>query len=205
MMIKSSAMILLAAAVTGTAAVADESDLATPRPVTVSSQSTSVFEGGYVGFQLGYGYGDFEFNRETFNSDSSVYGFTAGYLWNVAPGLYFGPELQYDRADITVTDSGTGNTATFKEIGRLKLIAGQELGSGMLYASLGAAYGSVGGNGVGQVLDGSGGSYSIGFGYDWIVADQWTVGGEYQNSKFKNIGSGDVTVNTLHLKVARRF
>ena len=203
-MIKSSAIILATAAVTATAAAANENAPEQTRPVVVSTQSTSVFEGGYVGFQLGYGYGDFEFSRETFNSDSAIYGFTAGYLWNVAPGLYVGPELQYDRADITVTDSSTGNTATFKEIGRLKLIAGQELGSGMLYASLGAAYGSVGGNGV-NVLDGSGGSYSIGFGYDWIVADQWTVGGEYQNSKFKNIGSGDVTVNTLHLKVAYRF
>ncbi len=61
--------------------------------------------GGYVGAQLGYAYGNFDFgslNIDDFDDDSVIGGLTAGYLWEVSPGWYLGPEFQYDWADISV-------------------------------------------------------------------------------------------------------
>jgi outer membrane immunogenic protein len=168
--------------------------------------------GGYVGGQLGYAYGDFDLGNvdpRDFDNDSVIGGFHAGYLWEVSPGFYLGPEFQYDFADVTVTDPDTGGTASFDEIARLKLIAGYELGNGLLFGSAGIAYADFDGS-VGGIFDGIDGgetSYVVGIGYDHRVSDNWTVGGEYQFHRFNNLGAGgeDVDVNTLHLRASYRF
>jgi outer membrane immunogenic protein len=166
------------------------------------------WEGAYVGAQLGYAYGDFEFSGDTFDNDSAIGGLTAGYLWSLGNGWYLGPEFQYDWADITITDATSGGDATFEEIARLKLIAGYELGQGLLYGSAGIAYASL--DGVGSVFDGFDGSdtsWVVGLGYDYRIGDNWTIGAEYMYHSFTNIGSdgGDVDVNTLQVKGSYRF
>jgi outer membrane immunogenic protein len=123
-----------------------------------------------------------------------------GYLWSLNNGWYVGPEFQYDWTDISITDADTGDQASFEQIARLKLIAGYEIGQGLLYGSAGVAYGSL--DSVGDVFDGFDGSdtsYVIGLGYDYRVGENWTVGGEYLSHNFSGIGSngGDVNVNTL--------
>lgn len=166
------------------------------------------WEGGYIGGQIGYAYGDFELDTDTFNNDSAIAGLTAGYLWSLGDGWYLGPEFQYDFADISITDSDTGAEASFEEIARLKLILGYEIGQGLVYGSAGVAYGSL--DTVGDVFDGFDGSdtsYVLGLGYDYRIGENWTLGGEYMYHNFTGIGSdgGDVNVNTLQLKAAYRF
>ncbi len=170
----------------------------------------SFWEGAYLGVQLGYSYSEFDTGArpDDFSDDQVIGGFTAGYLWSVGNGFYVGPEFQYDFADLTVTDATTGDTASFEEIARLKLIVGSEVGNGLLYGSAGVAYGSF--DDIGTVFDGFDGgdtSYVLGVGYDYRVGDNWTVGGEYMYHNFSGIGAAgnDVNLNTLHLKATYRF
>ncbi len=170
----------------------------------------SFWEGGYLGAQLGYSYSEFDTSSRPndFSDDQVIGGLTAGYLWGVGNGFYVGPEFQYDFADLTVTDATTGDTASFEEIARLKLIVGREVGNGLLYGSAGVAYGSF--DDIGTVFDGFDGgdtSYVLGVGYDYRVGDNWTVGGEYMYHSFSGIGAAgdDVNLNTLHVKATYRF
>lgn len=180
--------------------------IAQPLPVTAS-----FWEGGYAGVQLGYSYGDFDVNTigvGNFDDDSVIGGVNFGYLFSVGNGFYVGPEFQYDFADITVTDPGTGGTASFDSIARLKLIAGYEVGDGLVYGSAGVAYADF--DGAGALFSGFSGddtNFVVGVGYDYRVGDNWTVGGEYQFHRFNDIGAGgeDVDVNTLHVKATYRF
>lgn len=177
-------------------------------PVVAAPIVSSFWEGGYVGGQIGYAYGDFEFDTDTFDNDSAIGGLNAGYLWSLGNNWFIGPEFQYDWADISITDPDTDSTATFEEIARLKLLLGYELGQGLLYGTAGIAYGSL--DSAGDIFDGFDGSdtsYEVGLGYDYRVFNNWTIGGEYMFHRFNNIGSdgGDVDVNTLQLKATFRF
>ncbi len=168
------------------------------------------FDGGYLGVQLGYAYGDFDLGSvgdtiTDFDSDSVIGGISGGYLWAIGNGWYLGPELQYDWANITINNPDSGESADFDGIARLNVIAGYELGNGMLYGSLGYAYTDL--NGVGDFFDGSSDGYAIGLGYDWWVEENWTVGVEYLYQSFNDIGSGggDVDLSTIYLRTAFRF
>jgi outer membrane immunogenic protein len=164
------------------------------------------WEGGYVGVQLGYAYGDFDIDRAFDGEDDDdgfIGGFTAGYLWDLGNGWYLGPEFQYDWADLEITDATTGDTASFDEIARLKLIAGYEVaqGNGLVFGSAGIAYGSL--DNVGDIFDGFDGSdtnWLLGVGYEHRVSQNWSIGGEYMYHDFS-----DINVNTLHLRAMYRF
>ena len=203
-MIRSVTIALLCTTAAG-AAHAGTLDPAPTQPVVYQPAPEKPFwEGGYVGAQLGYAYGEFDLNG-SFDNDSVIGGLHAGYLFNLGNDWYAGPEFQYDWADVTVTDPGTGNSATFNEMARLKGIVGKAVGNGFIYGSLGYAYSDF--DGVGTFFDGGGDSYLVGLGYDYRVSDNWTVGAEYMYHSFSGIGTGggDVDVNTVHLKAAYHF
>lgn len=208
-------LLAAAALLSSTAALAQAQATATPSTGTQPAfafTGSSSWEGGYVGGQLGYSYSEFDIDTGAgvgdLDDDQVIGGFTAGYLFALQNGFYIGPEFQYDFADLEVTDASTGDTASFEEIARLKLIVGREVGAGLLYGSLGVAYAEI--DGFGSLADGFDGddtSYSIGFGYDFPVADRFTIGAEYQYHEFNGIGvgGGDVNLNTLHIKGTLRF
>lgn len=202
-MFRTTAIALLLASTAGIAHAAGPA----PEPIqpVIIAAPTPSWQGGYVGGQIGYAYGDFSLDLGDFDNDSFIGGLTLGYLWSLGNGWYLGPEFQYDWADISITDPDTNDTATFDNIARLKLIAGYELGNGMLYGSIGYAYTSL--DGIGDFFDGSSNGYVVGIGYDWKVADNWAVGGEYMYQAFDGIGAGggDVDVNTIYLKATYRF
>lgn len=187
-------------------------DIVPIEPVVASAPVAPFWAGGYVGAQLGYSYGEFDLGTispNDFDDENVIGGIHAGYLWEVSPGFYVGPEFQYDWADITVTDPGTGDSASFDEIARLKLVLGREIGDGLLYGSAGIAYADFDGD-VGTIFDGFNGdetNYVLGIGYDHRVGENWSVGGEYQFHHFNNIGAAgeDVDVNTIHLRASYRF
>lgn len=188
-----------------------------PAPVVVAPATpvavAPFWEGAYLGAQLGYAYSEFDIDTGAglgdLNDDQVIGGVTAGYLFRLNNGLYIGPEFQYDFADLTVTDATSGDTASFDQIARLKMIVGGEVGSnGLLYGSLGVAYADF--DSVGTVLDGFDGddtSYVLGVGYDYRVGDNFTIGGEYLYHKFDGIGASgnDVNLNAIYLKGTYRF
>jgi outer membrane immunogenic protein len=168
------------------------------------------FEGAYLGVQLGYSYGDFSIGNvgstiTDFDSDSVIGGFTAGYLFAVGGGWYVGPEFQYDWTNISITDAGSNRSTTLDRIGRLNVVAGYEIGNGMLYGNLGYAYTNL--EGARSFFDGSSDGYAVGFGYDWWATEEWSVGAQYLYQKFDGIGSGggDVGVSAIYLRTAFRF
>ncbi len=174
--------------------------------------SKPFWAGAYAGGQIGYAYSDFDLNLGTrpgdFNDDSVIGGIHAGYLWQVGQSFYIGPEFQYDFADLQATDATTGATASFDNIARLKLVAGYEVGNGLIYGSGGIAYADF--SNVGTVFSGFDGgetNYVLGLGYDHRIGDNWSVGAEYQFHRFNSIGASgeDVDLNTVHLKAAYRF
>lgn len=162
------------------------------------------WEGFYVGGQVGYANGDFELDFDTFDDSSVIGGVHAGYLFSLGNGWYLGPEIQYDFADMTITNPD-GQSASFDEIARLKLIAGYEVGNGLLYGSAGLAYAKM--DGIEDFFDGSTSDYVLGLGYDWRIGDNWSVGAEYMYHSFDGIGAsgGDVDVSTIQVKAAYRF
>jgi outer membrane immunogenic protein len=206
-------MIRTATAAIALATIAGAAWAAGPTPVVVEEQVVVVeapapaptWQGGYIGGQLGYAYGDFSLDPGDFSENNVIGGLTAGYLWSLGSGFYVGPEVQFDWTDMSVTDPDTGDTANLDQMARLKLILGYETGPGLLFASAGYAYTSV--DGVTDFLDGSSDGYSLGVGYDWRVNDTWTVGAEYLYNSFDGIGDsgGDVDVNTVYLRAMYRF
>ena len=71
----------------------------TPEPVTVAPvvampAPAPFWEGGYIGAQIGYAYGDFNLGSDTFNNDNAIGGLTAGYLWSMGNGWYLCPVYQ---------------------------------------------------------------------------------------------------------------
>jgi outer membrane immunogenic protein len=204
--------IALALTATAGAALAAGPEPVVVEEVVVVDVVAPFWAGGYVGGQIGWGYSDFDIGDlvddlgDTFsdigNDDSGVVGgITLGYLWSLNNGWYLGPEFQYDWVDLEVKNDATGATTNFEEIARLKLIAGYEMGNGLLYGSAGIAYGSL--DNAGDIFDGFDGSdtnWTAGLGYDYRVGDNWTIGGEYQYADFE-----DVSLNTISLKATYRF
>lgn len=166
----------------------------------------TLWEGADIGAQVGYAYGDFDFDDAIDgddNGDGIIGGLTFGYLWSLNNGWYVGPEFQYDFADVDVTDADSGETASFEEIARLKLIVGHEVtqGKGLVYGSGGIAYADL--DGADDIFDGFDGSdtnWVLGLGYDHRVGENWTVGAEYQYHDFDSLN-----VSTIHIKAAYRF
>lgn len=197
---------LLALATAGAAHAAGPTPTPTEPVVVVQPAPAPApfWEGFYVGGQVGYANGDFELDFDTFDDSSVIGGVHAGYLFSLGNGWYLGPEIQYDFADMTITNSN-GQSASFDEIARLKLIAGYEVGNGLLYGSAGLAYAKM--DGIGDFFDGSTSDYVLGLGYDWRIGDNWSVGAEYMYHSFDGIGAsgGDVDVSTIQVKAAYRF
>lgn len=204
-------MAIIMTAAAGTAFAAGPEPVTIEAPVAVAPAPDPFWAGGYVGGQIGYAFTDFDFGDFTdglgnavegdLDDSGIIGGLTIGYLWSLNNGWYIGPEFQYDFADLSATDTDTGATIDFDEIARLKLIAGYEVGNGLVYGSAGVAYANLdNANDIIDGFDGSDTNFVVGLGYDYRVGQNWTIGGEYQYHNFD-----DLDLNTLHLKASYRF
>ena len=162
------------------------------------------WEGGYAGVQLGYGFGEFSLDTDDFDTDGVIGGFHLGYLWQNGAWV-FGPELQYDFADLAIDSAGS--TGNFDEIARLKMRVGRDMGRGLLYGSAGVAYANFDGVSGITDIDFSDPGYVIGVGYDYQMTDTWTLGAEYQHHMFDDFGTpdNDVDFGTVHLRASYQF
>ena len=67
-------------------------------------------------------------------------------------------------------------------------------------AQIGYAYGDFDAGSVFDGFDVSDTNWVSGFGYDYRLRENWTIGGEFMYHGFD-----DINVNTLHVKAAYRF
>ena len=171
--------------------VADDTPVSTP-VAPVPTNTGPDWTGFYGGAQLGYGDID---TGATGSDDGVIGGLTAGYDYDLG-NLVVGGGLDYDFADIGVAN----NTATLENVFRAKLRGGYKLGRGLLYATGGYAQAET------DTL-GSDDGYFVGAGYEHLVTDNFSMGGELLYHEFDNYGSTatDVEATTLQVRGTFRF
>lgn len=173
-----------------------------PEPVIIPAAEPYVapgidWSGAYVGGQIGYA--DTDGSDTSLDGHGELGGIHAGYRWDMGT-FVAGAELDHDFANV---DLGPASTDSLDNISRLKLTAGTELGSALLYGAVGGAHAdaTVGG------ADLSDTGYFLGAGVTYAVSDRWTVGGELLQHKFNDFDSSgvDLDATTLTARVGFQF
>ncbi len=156
---------------------------------------TADWSGFYAGAQLGYG--DVSSDTAGVEGDGAIGGLHAGYRYDFGQ-FVAGAELAYNSADI---DLGTGSK--LNDLTQLKFTGGYDLGSTLIYGTVGASHANADLGGVGYSDTG----YLVGVGMDYAINDAWTVGAEFTHNRFDNFdGTGsDIRANVAQVKVGYRF
>jgi outer membrane immunogenic protein len=163
-------------------------------PVVMAPVSAD-WTGGYVGAQLGYG--DVSTDVATADGNGAIGGVHAGYRYDFGQ-FVAGVELAYNAANIDLNLNSKLDSVT-----QLKLMGGYDLGSTLVYGTVGVAHAKANLASV----DHSDNGYLVGLGMDYAINDQWTVGAELAHHRFNNFdGAGtDVRANTAQVRVGFRF
>ncbi|SDO98853.1 Opacity protein [Lutimaribacter pacificus] len=188
-------MTALATVAAGAAAPAFAGNMDAPAPAPVVEPMQQPvpmgidWTGGYAGGQIGYG----DVDVGTDNGDGTIGGLVAGYDYDFGNWV-LGGGLDYDFADI---DAGG---TTLENVARLKLRGGYKIGNGLAYASAGVARAETD-------TMGSDNGYFVGLGYEHMITDSFTVGGEALYHEFDDFdGSGtDIEATTVQLRGTFRF
>lgn len=148
--------------------------------------------GFYGGVQLGFA--DVDSNTPGVSGDGFIGGLIAGYDYDFG-NFVLGGGLDYDFADIGLTPG-----VDLENVFRARVRGGVEVGNGLLYATGGYA------NADTSTL-GSEDGYFIGAGYDYLITEQFSVGGEILYHEFDNFGPTaiDVDATTFQVRGAFRF
>ena len=167
-------------------------DFAPETPAPAALQSSPDWTGFYGGIQLGYANVDTNAGSD---DDDFIGGLTAGYDHDLGDWV-IGASLDYDFTDIRIA----GTTTDLEQIFRAKVRGGYKIGNGLLYAT--AGYANADTNNAGNE-DG----YFIGGGYEYLVSDHFSIGGEVLYHEFNNFDSTstDVEATTVQVRGTFRF
>ena len=171
----------------------EDNTVAAPAPVApVPTNVGPDWTGFYGGAQLGYG--EVDTNVPGTGSDDGVIGgLTAGYDYDFGT-FVLGGGLDYDFADIGVAN----NAATLENVFRAKVRGGYKLGDGLLYATGGYAQADTDNLG-------SDDGYFIGAGYEHMITQNFSMGGELLYHEFDDYNSTAVDVEATTLQVRGTF
>ncbi|MGV8985602.1 MAG: outer membrane protein [Cypionkella sp.] len=187
----------IAAMAGGPAVPTIEPQVTMPAPVVMAPQPVN-WGGLYTGVSLGFG------NSYTNNPGQGnrlgVAGVNLGYRYDLG-SLIVGGELSYDKDNVNVDTSSSGNG--IENTTALKLIVGKSLGRTLVYGTVGVANANANVAGV----SGSDTGYTVGIGADYALNQQWTIGGELSNSRFNDFNSSGVDLQdtTMKVKVGFKF
>lgn len=150
-----------------------------PMPVYQSPNWTGFYAGG----QLGYADIDTNYSSAPFNikGDGLIGGLTAGYDYDLGDWV-IGAGADYDWTDIKLQSAANLKA---ESIWRLKARAGYKIGDGLLYATGGYAQ-------MDTNLVGSEDGYFVGAGYEHLVTDNMSLGGELLYHEFKGFVDSSV-------------
>lgn len=148
--------------------------------------------GFYAGGQLGYG--NVDTNVPGVDGDDVIGGLTFGYDYDLGNWVV-GAGMDYDFADITLAP---GNS--LERVYRVKARGGYKVGDGLIYGTGGYANADVSGIG-----DDDG--YFVGAGYEHMISQNVSLGGEVLYHEFDNFQSTgtDVEATTVQLRGTFRF
>lgn len=163
-------------------------------PVEIAPVSAD-WSGFYVGGQLGYG--DVSSNIAGVDGNGAIGGLHAGYRYDFGQ-FVAGAELAYNGANIDL-----GPTSKLDNVTQLKLMGGYDLGSTLVYGTVGAAHAKANLAGVNHSDTG----YLVGLGMDYAINDAWTVGAEIAHHRFNDFDNtgADIRANTAQIRVGYRF
>ncbi|MCQ0093556.1 outer membrane protein [Roseovarius sp. M141] len=178
-------------------------------PVFASPNWTGFYAGGQLGYANVDGDGvdnngtplipgdDFPF---TANGDGFIGGLVAGYDYDLGDWV-IGAGFDYDWTDITLG----GSPVSVESVWRAKLRGGYKFGNGLLYATGGYANADTN-------LVGDSDGWFIGAGYEHMLTQNFSLGGEvlyHQFDDFSNPAAGvasyDADVTTAQVRATFRF
>lgn len=149
--------------------------------------------GGYVGLSVGAADVSTD-GGATLEGDGTLYGAHAGYDYDFG-SFVVGGELDWQTGEVDIG----GGAEQIDSVTRLKLRAGFDAGKALVYATAGGARADTS---LGRA-DG----WLAGVGVDYMVTDNWAVGGEFLYHQFDDAANSGINVqaNTLSLRAAYRF
>lgn len=164
--------------------------IAPAAPVAPASPNWTGF---YAGGQLGYA--NVDTNVAGVDGDDLIGGLIMGYDYDMGDWV-IGGGIDYDWADISLSPAATN----VERVWRAKVRAGAKIGNGLLYGTGG--YANADTNNIGDA-DG----YFIGAGYEHMVAENFSVGGEVLYHEFDDFGATttDADATTVQVRAAYRF
>ncbi len=165
-------------------------------PAPAPAYTTPNWTGFYAGAQVGYG--NIDTNVAGVDGDGLIGGLTAGYDYDLGDWV-IGAGLDYDWTDISLSNP-VGADLDVDSIWRAKLRGGYKLGDGLLYATAGYANADLA-----SVGDDDG--YFVGAGYEHLITQNISVGGEVLYHEFDNFtgSTTDVEATTAQVRATFRF
>lgn len=193
-MFKSITLTTAALAIVAAPALAGSPEPAPTEPVLAPAAPVSTspdWTGFYAGGQLGYG--NVDTNVAGVDGDDVIGGIVGGYDWDLGDWVV-GVGADYDFADISV------GTTDLENVWRLKARGGYKIGNGLAYATAGYA------NADTDTL-GNDDGYFIGAGYEHLITQNFSLGGEVLYHEFDNFNSTttDLEATTVQLRGTFRF
>ena len=155
--------------------------IAAPAPVSTSPDWT----GFYGGVELGYGNFDSSLGS---SEDEFIGGLVGGYDWDLGDWVVgVGADYDFTSGDID-------------QLFRAKLRGGYKVGDGLIYGTGGYAYADAGSLGADD-------GYFVGAGYEHLISQSFSLGGEVLYHEFDNFNSttNDVEATTVQLRGTFRF
>ena len=148
----------------------------------------------WTGFYLGseIGYYNVDTNFPAIDGDDWISGFTAGYDYDFG-NFVLGTAVDYDWTSLNIAPG-----VQMENVMRVKVRGGLKMGRGLAYATTG--YANMDTNIVGDV-DG----YFVGGGYDYMVGDHLTVGGEVLYHDFDSFTGTPVSAVATSVAVRTVF
>lgn len=171
-----------------------QDDVVTPPPPPPVA-ATPNWTGLYGGVQLGYNNLDSNISG---SDDTVIGGLFVGYDYDFG-NFVLGSSLDYDFTDAEIA-AGPNLPVDLENIFRAKLRAGYKLGDGLIYGTGGYAKAFTDNLG-----DDDG--YFVGAGYETMVTDSFSLGGELLYHEFDNFNgsNADVEPTTVQLRGTFRF
>lgn len=220
----------LLCAVTGSALAADAIVYQDPAPMMEAAPLAFAWTGAYVGGQIGYLWGDGDFDSlggdATIEPDGWLAGLYAGYNYQMDNNIVLGADADFAWSgadDSSTTSDAIGPTGTvdteMKWEGALRARLGYSVDRFLPYIAGGVAFGKmktsvydVAGDSVGSDSDTNVG-WTLGVGLDYAITDQIIARAEY---RYTDLGSFDGTIggfgtdtdyqtNDVRLGVAYKF
>lgn len=171
-----------------------------PAPMTANTAPN--WTGFYAGAQVGYSNVDLSAFGISIDEDGLIGGLVAGYDYDLGNWV-IGAGFDYDWTDVSFNYDPA--QIDVDNIWRAKLRAGYKIGNGLLYATAGYAQAEASGSAFGVSESSDDDGYFVGAGYEHLVTQNMSIGGEVLYHEFDNFDSSGINVEVVTAQVRATF